>query len=319
MKICVTGGAGFIGSYLCEALLRRGHEVLLVDSLNGSLYPAESKMENLQCVIQIAPPGKLKLAIGDILNMRLAERLHKETCEVIFHLAAIPGVRYSVEHPVSCMRNNVAASACVLEAANRAGCRRVILASSSTVYGLMAKSPFSEKAQQGCPTSPYAASKMAMEAVAGSFHAIYQGLEINILRLFTSYGPRQRPDLGMWNFIEAAIKGTPVKLYGDGSQTRDFCFIEDTVRAFLIAMESKAEWLVMNVGTGKPLSVSGLLAAIGSRLGVQMEIDHLPRNPADMAGTLADTSHALDNGFTAVVPFEEGLERTIAWHRQRKP
>lgn len=300
MRTLVTGGAGFIGSHLVDALVERGDEVVVLDDLSTG---------------REVPVGA-DLVEGSITDMETVESV-MAGCEVVFHQAALRAVFRSVEHPLSSNEVNVTGTLNVLEAARRLGVRRVVLASSSSVYGGAEQLPTPETVQP-MPRSPYAVSKLTGEHYARVYHELH-GLETVSLRYFNAYGPRMRADsqyaLVVPLFIEALRAGEPPEVHGDGTQARDFTYISDVVAANLAAASAPAERCagkVYNVGRGESHSLLELLDILGDLIGRSVEPRHVGRRPGDVHTTCADpTAARRDLGHTCRVGFREGLQLTV--------
>jgi len=309
-SVLVTGGAGFIGSNLVQALLDEGRQVRVLDDLSTGFR------ENLL-------PG-IDLVEGDVAD-ETAVRRAVEDVDVVFHHAAHRAVLRSVERPIETDRANTGGTLNVLKAALDAGARRVVYASSSSVYGGAAEMPTVETAPTR-PRSPYAVSKLAGEEYCRVFSELY-GLETVALRYFNVYGPRQRPDSAYAAviplFLDALKRGEPATVHGDGLQSRDFTFVSDVVSANLSAASAPAEdcsGKAYNIAGGAAYSLMDLLAILGSILGVDPKALHVGPRPGDVRHTRADISAAAnDLGHKPVVGFEQGLEQTVAWFGARPP
>jgi UDP-glucose 4-epimerase len=308
MRVLVTGGAGFIGSNLVDALVARGDDVVVFDDISTGFR------DNVH-------PGA-RLVVGDVADPA-AVRAAVEGCEVVFHQAAHRAVFRSVEHPLETDRANVGGTLAVLQAAREAGVRRVVAASSSSVYGGADIIPTPESAPL-LPRSPYAVSKLAGEHYCRVYWELF-GLETVSLRYFNVYGPRQRPDSQYAAviplFIDALRAGRSPEVHGDGEQSRDFTFISDVVDANLRAAAAPAERCAgraYNVAGGKPHSLLELLEFLQAILGVSVEAHHTASRPGDVRHTRADCAAAsADLGHDAAIPFDEGLRRTVAWFATR--
>lgn len=320
--ILVTGAAGFIGSHVCEALLRRGERVIGLDNFDG-FYGSDEKRRNLAEVERTAGEagrGSFRLADIDITNAAVMGALmDAERPGGVIHLAGKPGVRPSIKDPAGFMRANVEGTAAVLDAARRAGVERLVLASSSSVYGDQSRTPFSETDDVSEPISPYAASKRACELLAFTFHHLYK-LPIGCLRFFTVYGPRQRPDLAIRKFIGVIARGERETLLGDGTQSRDFTFVDDIVSGVLAAHDrvEKFGCRIWNLGHAHPVTVNEMLATIARVVGKPSLIVPGPPSPGDVKTTCADlTRSRAELGYGPRVAFEEGVRRQWAWQRDR--
>lgn len=303
----VTGAAGFIGSHLSERLLSQGWQVRGIDAFTDSYDPSEK----LGRAAHLASMKGFVLHPGDMATMPLDEIF--TGADVIFHLGGRPGVRPSFDIEVRYVSDNVIATCRVLEAAKRASVRRIVYASSSSVYG-NAERPFSETGATG-PISPYGRTKL--EAERACLGAAEQGLEAVALRYFTVYGPRQRPDMGIRIFTEAAFEHRPLRLLGDGSQIRDFTYVDDIVTATVAAADAPgASGLAINVGGGSSISLIEVLSLISELTGEALDIRKEDFARGDVFATEANLDRARSIlGFKAKVPFEEGLAREVAWVR----
>ena len=308
MRALVTGGAGFIGSHLVDALVARGDEVVVLDNL------ATGRLENVS--------DRVRFIEADVAD-EAAVALAVEGCEVVFHQAALGSVARSVERPLDSDSANVHGTLAVLQAAHRSGVGRVVLASSSSVYGGAERVPTPESAPL-VPRSPYAVSKLAGEHYARVFWQLH-GLETVSLRYFNVFGPRQRPDSQYAAviplFIDALLSGRDAVVHGDGRQSRDFTFIADTVAANLCAASAPADRCAgraFNIARGAPTSLLDLLDAFAGELGVTVTPRHTDPRPGDVRHSHADISVARrDLGYEPGVPFRDGLARTLAWFGER--
>jgi UDP-glucuronate 4-epimerase len=323
--VLVTGAAGFIGSHVCEALIRRGDAVVGVDNLDP-FYDPGVKRQNLAAIAQTARhgPGSFAFHECDIADAEALARVFEGAGPTgVIHLAAKAGVRPSIADPPGYARANVTGTSVVLEAARRAACSRLVMASSSSVYGDGAVVPFSESADAGEPVSPYAATKRACELIAYT-HWHLTRMPTACLRFFTVFGPRQRPDLAIQMFLLKAARGLPVPVFGDGSTSRDYTFIDDIVEGVLASFDRIGSpeipgrgYRVWNLGGNRPVRLDDMLAAIARVTAKPLTIERRPMQPGDVLRTWADLSRpAAELGYKPRVPFEEGLERQWAWVRQ---
>lgn len=312
MKVVVTGVAGFIGSTLAESLLRDGHEVTGIDAF-VDYYPRAVKERNL--APSRAHPG-FRFVEGAVQDLDLRPLL--EDARTVYHLAAQAGVRASWGREFTLYANhNVLATQRLLEAAVEAGTPRVVFASSSSVYGDSREMPLRETAV--ChPMSPYGVTKLAAEHL-GNLYERNHGLPVVSLRYFTVYGPRQRPDMAFHRFLKAARDGEPIRVYGDGGQTRDFTYIEDIVAATRAAADSGRPGCVYNVGGGERVSVNQVLEMVEQVTGRKPQAVREAAQKGDVRDTSADTSAARrDLNFRSTVPLREGLAREWAWIREAR-
>jgi len=300
--VLVTGGAGFIGSHLVDRLLRDGHTVRVLDSF------ATGRRENL------AHLEDVEIVEGDIQSY---ERVHTAVrgCDCVLHQAALPSVPRSVQDPLMTNVVNVTGTLNVLLAARDSGVRRVVYASSSSVYGPGVELPKREDAPPQ-PVSPYAVSKLAGESYCRAFAAVY-GLESIALRYFNVFGPRQDPtsqySAVIPRFITAARGARPVTVYGDGSQSRDFTFIDNVVQANLCALSApRAEGQALNIACGERISLLEVIGVLGDLLQQEVEIDHAPPRAGEIPHSLADVSRAATEiGYVPAIGFRDGLARTV--------
>jgi len=310
VKVVVTGAAGFIGSHLCERLLADGLEVIGFDCFTD-YYPRAVKERNLAALRQ---SPRFRLVEERLQDAPLAR--HLEGAGHVYHLAAQAGVRASWGREFAhYTEHNVLATQRLLEAALEAGRPRIVYASSSSVYGDSSVLPLREDA--ACrPVSPYGVTKLAAEHLA----LLYQrnhGLATVALRFFTVYGPRQRPDMAFHKFLKAARDGQPITVYGDGTQTRDFTYVDDIVAAVRAAALSGRPGCVYNVGGGERVALNEVLRLIERVAGRRLEIQRQEPQMGDMRDTFADTTAAArDLGFRSTVTLPEGLAREWEWIRE---
>lgn len=308
-RVLVTGAAGFIGSNLVDQLLAQGREVVGLDNFDPYYAEAE-KQRNLASALDHA---RFRLVRGDIRDPEALRRAFGSGgVEGVVHLAALAGVRPSLERPADYADVNVRGSAAVLDAAARTGLPRFVFASSSSVYGERRGGPFQEADPAVEPISPYAATKRAGELLAHAFHRA-QGLSVTCARIFTAYGPRQRPDLAVRRFAECMLRGDSVPVYGDGGSLRDFTYVDDLVEGLLLALDRDLGFAVLNFGAGRTVTVLELVKQLEQALGIDARIEWRARETGDVTCTWADVSAARAAlGWSARVPFETGIERFVA-------
>jgi UDP-glucose 4-epimerase len=308
VRILVTGGAGFIGSHLADALIARGDDVVVLDNL------ATGRRENV--------PGQAKLIEGDVSDPDAVAQA-VAGCEVVFHQAALGSVSRSIERPLDTDRSNVHGTLAVLHGAHEAGARRVVMASSSSVYGGAKQMPTPESAPL-VPRSPYAVSKLTGEHYARVFWELH-GLETVCLRYFNVFGPRQRPDSQYAAviplFVDALLTGGTPVVHGDGLQARDFTFVADAVQANVRASEAPAEACAgkaYNVACGGIHNLLELLDVLQKHVGVEVEPEHVDSRAGDIRLSQADIAAIQrDLGYAPTVSFEDGLGRTLDWFRSQ--
>jgi UDP-glucuronate 4-epimerase len=307
MKILVTGGAGFIGSHLIERLLDRGDSITVVDDFND-FYNPTIKRNNVRGFAD-----KVRLAEGDICS-DLRPVFAAQRFDTIIHLAARAGVRPSLEQPLLYTRVNIVGTQNLLELAHEFGVRKFVFASSSSVYGVNQKVPFSEDDPIFKPISPYAATKLAGEALCHVYHHLY-GMDVVCLRFFTVYGPRQRPDLAIRKFTEAILAGKPIDLYGDGSARRDYTYIDDILQGVLACLDRNFGYEVINLGESRTVELRELVQLIEKATGKKALIRSLPTQPGDVPITYADISKAKRLlGYQPKIAIEAGIEKFVDWY-----
>ena len=316
MNFLVTGGAGFIGSHVCERLLNEGHAVWAFDDLNN-FYDPQIKRGNLRDIQSLAKP--FEFVHGDLTSRAVLEEVFSSVrFDQVIHLAARAGVRPSLAEPALYQRVNVEGTVNVLEAARHHGVKKVIIASSSSVYGVNAKVPFSESDPIFSAISPYAASKLACEALGHVYHHIY-GLDITMLRFFTVYGPRQRPDLAIHKFAQLITAGKPIPVFGDGSTARDYTFVTDILEGVMACTRKEFGFEIFTLGESQTVTLSQLIELLEKALGQKALIDRQPPQPGDVPITFADVSKAqakLD--YCPRVKIAEGIPLFVDWFRKNK-
>jgi len=317
MNFLVTGGAGFIGSHVCERLLQSGHAVWAFDDLN-SFYDPQLKRRNLRDLQALARP--FEFVHGDLTDRAAVdELLGSVRFDQVLHLAARAGVRPSLAEPALYHRVNVEGTVNLLEAARRAGVKKVILASSSSVYGVNSKVPFAESDPVRQPISPYAASKLACEALGHVYHHVY-GLDVVMLRFFTVYGPRQRPDLAIHKFARLLAAGKPLPVFGDGSTARDYTYITDIVDGVMACTRKEFGYQVYNLGESQTVKLARLIELLEAALGTKAVLDRKPLQPGDVPLTCADITKArAELGYHPRVPVEQGIPLFIDWFKPAAP
>lgn len=309
--ILVTGAAGFIGSHAAEALLQRGYHVVSVDNF-CDFYDRSWKEMNIRTLA--AGGADLEVEEIDITDGAAISRLVERTKPAaILHLAAMAGVRPSIEQPAYYARVNVEGTTHLLEAAVRNGVGKFIFASSSSVYGNLNRVPFSEDDPVGEPVSPYAATKRAGELICYTYWHLYR-LPVFCLRLFTVYGPRQRPDLAIHKFTRLIAGGHPVPLFGDGSTSRDYTYVDDIVAGILAALDRCDRYRVYNLGGAHPVTLAHLIDQLEHAIGRRAVVEHRPPQLGDVERTWADLARsAAELGYEPKVTLNEGLKRFVDW------
>lgn len=319
MRVLVTGGAGFIGSHVCERLVARGDTVLIVDSFDP-FYSPGIKRRNINALLEA---GSATLIECDIAEAGALESLLTgDPFDAIVHLAARAGVRPSLDRPLDYARTNVEGTLAMLELARLRKIRPFVFGSSSSVYGDSTPVPFTESEPADYPISPYAATKRAGELLCRS-HAHLYALTVICTRLFTVYGPRQRPDLAIHKFARLMSQGKPIPFYGDGSTERDYTYVADIVHGIEAALDwavasPAGAFEVVNLGESETTTLARLVQMIADELRVTPRIDSLPAQPGDVQRTFAsiDKARAL-LGYDPNTSMEEGIRRFIDWFREQ--
>ena len=314
-RALVTGGAGFIGSTLVDRLLAEGWSVTAFDSLDESLYASDRKLRHLEGAMR---SSRFELIEGDTRDADgIRDAVSRAQPSLVFDLAARAGVRPSMSDPVSYIDVNVRGLQNTLSAVATSGAL-LVFASSSSIYGNDPRRPFREDQAQGRPTSPYGATKIAGEALV---HAHHDGtrLPVRIARLFTVYGPRQRPDLAIHSFANRMLDGEPIALFADGLGLRDYSYVDDVVDAFMRMAVSSDESLTVNIGSHRPIQTRAMVAELERALDVRAVTHLMPAQPGDVEATFADISRARERiGWEPKTPFSVGIERFSAWLRAER-
>lgn len=312
-QVLVTGGAGFIGSHLVEALLASGAAVTVLDNFD-SFYDPAIKRRN---VAGFAGRSEVSLVEGDLRDARAVESAFAgRKPDVVVHLAARAGVRPSIEDPVLYSDVNLNGTVMLLEACRRHGVTRFVFGSSSSVYGNNTKVPFSETDDVERPISPYAATKRSGELLCATYNALY-GFDVHCLRFFTVYGPRQRPEMAIHKFTRLIDGGRPLPRFGDGSTRRDYTFITDIIAGVMRSIERVRGYEIINLGGSRTTRLAELIAHLETRLGKKAIVDAQPDQPGDVVATWADVekAHRL-LGYEPKTPIEAGLTAFVDWYRR---
>ncbi len=315
MPTIVTGGAGFIGSTLVDRLLADGRDVIAVDNFDPYYAPAR-KRSHLASALE---SPRFRLVDLDIRDRDAVRALVRDARpEAIAHLAAKAGVRPSIDDPSAYAEVNVVGTVHLLEAASSLPePPRFVFASSSSVYGDRADAPFREADPVDHPVSPYAATKKACELMAATFHHLH-GLPTTGLRLFTAYGPRNRPDLAIAKFAALIERGEPIPMFGDGSTLRDYTYVGDIVDGIVRALDRCDGLHLYNLGNAAPVPLREMIAALGEALGKPVRLDHLPEQPGDVKKTHADITLARrELGYDPRTTLREGLAKFVEWSRSQ--
>ena len=314
MKILVTGGAGFIGSHVVRGLLQTGPTVAILDDFND-FYDPQIKRANVK-----AFNGQAEVIEADIRNASaMKDVVGRGGYDSIIHIAARAGVRPSVQNPSAYIETNVVGTYNLLDAARLAGVGQFLLASSSSVYGMAGKVPFSEDLALPQTLSPYAATKLAAEHLCGSYSHLYE-LAVVVMRFFTVYGPAQRPDLAIHKFTDSIYRGRPVQQYGDGTTRRDYTYVDDIVQGVLGALKyRRTPFEIFNLGENQTTTLTDLIVSIENALGKKAIIEHLPEQQGDMPLTCADIDKARALlGYHPRVKISEGIPKFVDWYLKQQ-
>lgn len=316
-KVLVTGGAGFIGSNVAEYLLSRGDDVVIVDEMND-YYDVSIKESNLGVLKENYPEdGRVVIYKGDICDEALMKEIFEtEQPKWVCHMAARAGVRPSIQDPFVYIHSNIKGTTQLMELSHQYGVENFVFASSSSVYGGSKSTFFSEEENVDNPVSPYAASKKACELLAYTYHHLYN-LNITGLRFFTVYGPRGRPDMAPFKFIDWVSRGKELKQFGDGSSSRDYTYISDIVDGVVRSIDRRHKYEVFNLGKGEGTSLKDFINLVQKHVGKTAIIKVLPDQPGDVPYTCADVAKAQEYlGYRSKVSFEDGIRRTADWYKQ---
>ncbi len=337
----VTGGAGFIGSHLVEKLLKNGNKVINIDNFNefynynikvknvldstGKIQKnddGEIKVNELQDLKKLVDSENYILEIVDITNMEILEEVfQRNEIDTVIHLAAMAGVRPSIEKPLLYEKVNIRGTMNILELINKYNIKKFICASSSSVYGNNEKVPFSEKDNVDRAISPYAATKKSCEIIGHSYHHLYD-IDTIMLRFFTVYGPRQRPDLAIHKFTKAIIEEKEIPFYGDGTTQRDYTYIDDIIdgvlKSIIYLEKNKNIYEIINLGESETISLRKMVKTLENEIGKKAVLKKLSMQPGDVNRTFADISKAKELiGYDPKTKFEEGIKKFVNWYRNK--
>ena len=350
MNIIVTGGAGFIGSHLCEKLLSLGYRVINIDNFNDFydfgikirnvlestnnrefIKDFQSMTENMKikkdeiikALCDVTESRKYKICYGDIRNEKLLEKIFSdENPNMVINLAGMAGVRPSLSQPLLYEDVNVRGTMNILEMCRKYDVKKFIQASSSSVYGNNKKIPFKETDVVDFPISPYAATKKSCELMGYVYHSLYK-IDMFQLRFFTVYGERQRPDLAVHKFIKLILEGKPVSVYGDGNSFRDYTYIDDIIQGILKSMDYLSKnnnvYEILNLGNSHTVSLNEMIKTIENELGQKAEIKNFPVQQGDVNKTYADISKAENLiGYSPKTDFSEGIKKFVKWYKKER-
>jgi UDP-glucuronate 4-epimerase len=314
VRVLVTGGAGFIGSHLIERLLEHDYQVVCIDNFDD-YYSPDMKRRNMDPLLVC--PG-FQFVEGDIQDEVLLGQLLMGPYSAVVHLAARAGVRPSIDQADVYARTNVQGTITLLEASRRSDVRHFIFGSSSSVYGLSRNIPFKEDDNQLQPISPYGASKLAAEVYCATYHRLY-GLPVSILRFFTVYGPRQRPDMAIHRFARLIEDEKPVSMYGDGTTRRDYTYVDDVVDGIVRTIERPDNYQLYNLGNSETIPLHDLILILEQALGKKAILSPQPPQLGDVPITYASIDRAIRFlGYSPKVKIEEGVRRFVEWLRANR-
>lgn len=315
----ITGGAGFIGSSLAERLLKEGNKVVAIDNF-CDFYNPNIKENNIK---ELLKNENFKLYRKDIRDKKAIKEIFDENdIDIVMHLAAMAGVRPSIENPVLYQEVNCMGTQNILEEMRVHNVKNAVFASSSSVYGNCKEVPFREDMVVDYAISPYAATKKANEVMAHVYHKLFD-MNVIMLRFFTVYGPKQRPDLAINKFTRLMLNNEEIPMFGDGTTSRDYTYIDDIVdgivRACNYTLENKNVYEILNIGNSSPTSLKEMINTIAKVLNVEPKIKQLPMQPGDVDRTYADVSKAKKMiGYEPKTTFEEGIKKFVDWYKQNK-
>ena len=315
----VTGGAGFIGSSLAERLIKEGNKVIVIDNFCDFYNPA-IKENNVK---ELLNNSNFKLYRNDIRDREAIKRIFDENdIDVVIHLAAMAGVRPSIENPVLYQEVNCMGTQNILEEMKAHSLKNLVMASSSSVYGNCKEVPFNENMIVDFAISPYAATKKANEVMTHVYHKLFD-MNVIMLRFFTVYGPKQRPDLAINKFTRILFEGKEIPMFGDGTTSRDYTYIDDIVDGIIRSCDyvsnNNSVYEILNLGNFSPISLKEMIAVIGKVVGVEPKIKQLPMQPGDVDRTYADVSKAKRLiGYDPKTSFEQGIKNFVEWYKENK-
>ena len=310
MKILITGAAGFIGSHLSENLLNEGHQIIGFDNFDP-FYDRSIKERNLEKSLS---NGLFTFFEGDLNDSGdMKDLFEGQKFDAVVHLAAKAGVRPSIDHPLEYTRVNVNGTQNLLEMMKNEGIERLVFASSSSVYGNRKVVPYEESMNVNNPISPYAATKVAAEVLCYTYWQLF-GISVTCLRFFTVYGPRQRPEMAIAKFIKKAYNDEPISVFGDGTSSRDFTYIDDIIQGVVAAVHKDLGYEIINLGESETIELNSLIAVIEELTGKEVIKEYLDMQPGDVLTTYADISKAKKLlNYNPTTNIEEGISKYIDW------
>ena len=313
--ILVTGGAGFIGSLLIDNLLKMGDNIVCIDNLNEFYNPSIKKLNQ----VDHYEYDHYEFYEGDLLDERLVKSIFKNhDIEIVVHLAAMAGVRPSISSPSLYTEVNIIGTRIILDAMVESSVERLIFASSSSVYGNNKKIPFCEDDNVDRPISPYAATKKMGELLCHAYHHIYE-LNISLLRFFTVYGPRQRPEMAIHQFVRNALKEEPIIVFGNGLTARDYTYIDDIIDGIIQSIESDDRYMIYNLGNSEPIKLSNLISTIAETTSIEPIIEYQEIPQGDVLQTYADINRAQNNlKYDPKTGIQDGISKFVKWYISMK-
>jgi len=313
--IFVTGGAGFIGSHLIDNLLKKSDNIICIDNLNEFYNPNIKKLNQ----VNHYEYDHYEFYKGDILDEGLVKSIFKKhDIEIVIHLAAMAGVRPSISNPSIYTEVNIIGTRILLDAMVESNVERLIFASSSSVYGNNKKIPFYEDDSVDRPISPYAATKKMGELLCHTYHHIYE-LNISLLRFFTVYGPRQRPEMAIHQFVRNALNSEPIIVFGDGSTARDYTYIDDIIDGIILSIESDDRYMIYNLGNSEPIKLSNLISIIAEATGAEPILEYQEIPQGDVLQTYADIHRAQNNlKYDPKTEMQDGIAKFVKWYISMK-
>ena len=315
----ITGGAGFIGSSLIEELLKQGNKVVAIDNF-CDFYDKKIKENNIK---ELVKNENFKIYRKDIRDRQaLKEIFDENNIDIVMHLAAMAGVRPSIENPVLYQEVNCMGTQNILEEMKAHNVKNLVMASSSSVYGNCKEVPFREDMIVDFAISPYAATKKANEVMTHVYHKLFD-MNVIMLRFFTVFGPKQRPDLAINKFTRLMLEGKKIPMFGDGTTSRDYTFIDDIVDGIIkscnYVLENKNVYEILNLGNSSPVSLKEMINTIGQALEIKPDIEQLPMQPGDVERTYADISKAKSLiGYEPKTTFEQGIKNFVNWYKKNR-
>lgn len=313
MNILITGGAGFIGSTLCDKMLKEDNEIIVIDNFND-YYSPKLKENNIKHNLN---NKNYKLYRGDICDKSLLAKIFEENkIDVVVHIAASAGVRPSIDKPLDYVKNNIEGTVNILEVMKENKVKKIVFASSSSIYGNCKEEIFSEDLKVAEPISPYAATKLACEQFLYTYSKLYN-IQVVALRFFTVFGPRQRPDLAIRKFIDLIKENKPIPVYGDGTTIRDYTYVDDIVDGIISAIDyNDTQYEIINLGGGAPVSLNQMIETIEKVLNKKAKIERLPMQMGDVDKTAASITKAKKLlNYNPKTSFERGIIKFIEWEK----